>query len=800
MGNFFKKNPAVRFTILFILGIVFSRTLNPMTGLVLGAIVLLSGVVFVLNNYQQKKIIPIKNYLVFMLVVCMGMLIYSVNNRYVKELPTDRKFIRNAEVTGKVSAIDLKKKGRLVFYVNVYSLTTGDTAYTNPCEVLCSYSDTSQVLIDSLYATIKHGFVIRFKGNYSIGKQMRNPGEFDYSSYLREQGISGTVTMEKTHHIEVLSPDAEIIPTLLLSFRNGISRRIETLFDEDAAGLAKGLLLGDKNDIPYELQSKFVNAGVAHVLAVSGLNVAFVSLMIFLLLGRFSLHVRYIASAIGITVFWLIAGNSPPVVRAVLMGYIVIINYFTNRSSSGINTLFLTAFILLVFAPSDLFTASFQLSFGGVLALLIIYPMMKIFIYKLSIKNNLFKKLILFGAISFAAQIGILPITNYYFGKVSFTSLFANILVVPATTAVMGAEILTLIISIFIPPLAQLDANGCNFITKLIYKFVEFSGGESFSYIAITSFPGYAVLTYYILLAVFLYFFTKFISNKSKVVLIVSFLSSLVMFHVILNTSLFQPGKLNVLFVDVGQGDATLIQTPNGKVILIDAGNATGRFDNGKRVLLPLMNKLNISSIDYAILSHFDADHSRGLFSLLKEDKVKELILPPSFGSDEAKVILDLAAAKKIKITIPADSAWTIDNCKFYFMNNLPAWSTMEYSANDKSLCVKLEYGSSSTLLIGDAQSGRENLLDEYMKPFLKSDILKVAHHGSKYSSINKFLSDVSPEVSVISAGEGNMYHHPNKETLTRLEQAKTKVFRTDISGALLFRSDGIKFDAVNWK
>lgn len=795
-----KKFPVIRLTILFALGILFQRTL----GIQLIPLICLTGASVLLSSVSKFLPPALKNPLqsggIALGLIGAGAILYAINNPKLTELPFRESSIRRLTVAGKIASIDLKRENRITFYLESGALIKGDTAIRTPYTFLCSYKDTVQHRLDSLYKFLKPGYIVSFPCSYSPGKGIRNPGEFDYASYLHEKGIAGILSLHPDSAVTYQAGGEDVFAVWLLAVRNSIGDRIAELFDSNAGGLARGLLLGDKNEISEDVQEQFVNAGVAHVLAVSGLNVAFVSVIIFFLLGRFSLKTRYIASALGITLFWLIAGNSPSVARAAIMGYIVIINYFMGRDTSGMNTLFLTAFLILIAAPYDLFSPSFQLSFGGILAILLVYPPLRKLVAGLPFKSRFLKQILLLFALTFAAQLGVLPITDYYFGKVSLTSFVTNIIVVPLTNMVMGAQIMSLIVSAVWFPVGQIQAVGCNVLTALLYYFVRIGGDPAYSFIPLSNFNNGAVLGYYILFGIFLSAFQSFGSVRARFALIVSVVLCLSTYHAVVNKPVLVPGKLNILAVDIGQGDATLIQTPDGTTILSDAGNATAAFDNGKRVILPLLEHLHITAIDYAIISHLDADHYKGIFALLKAGKIKTLVKPPAFKLAEDSTLTQFAHLTGTDIIIPRDSAWHIGGCALYFLANEQAWHTTEFSQNDMSLCFTLHYGETSMLFLGDAQAGRERQLEQEYGPLVKASLLKVAHHGSKHGTTREFIDLVSPRYALISVGERNVYHHPHGDVLERLRQAHVNVSRTDFEGAILYTSDGHTVEKISWR
>lgn len=247
--------------------------------------------------------------------------------------------------------------------------------------------------------------------------------------------------------------------------------------------------------------------------------------------------------------------------------------------------------------------------------------------------------------------------------------------------------------------------------------------------------------------------------------------------------------KLKIYFLDVGQGDCTLIRTPYGKNIIIDGGDGNSdKYDYGEKVVYPYLLDRRIKKIDYLVASHADSDHMGGLIYILENMKVEQILLGiQSQESNQLKDLIDIANKKKVKIIIlKAGDEIKIDKdirikVLFPIKNNL----ILENSLNNNSLVFKLKYNNFSMLFTGDIEEIAENELINLYKDNLKSTILKIAHHGSKSSSSKEFLKSVSPQIAVIGVGKKNKYGHPNEEVLLRLKNYGINIYRTDESGEI---------------
>ena len=245
--------------------------------------------------------------------------------------------------------------------------------------------------------------------------------------------------------------------------------------------------------------------------------------------------------------------------------------------------------------------------------------------------------------------------------------------------------------------------------------------------------------------------------------------------------------------IDVGQGDSTLICTPNKKKILIDGGGTLERevFDVGEKTLLPYLLDKGITKLDYVIITHFDSDHIGGILTILEKLQVKQIVIGKQYEIYENyKEFNKIVKKKKLCVKI-VEAGEKIQVEKDLYFNVLwPDSNNMisENSINNNSLVCKLVYKQFSCIFTGDIEEiAEEKILTKYKKSnILKSTVLKIAHHGSKTSSIEEFLKSVNPNISLIGVGKNNMFGHPNQEIIERIKNIDSKIYRTDKSGEII--------------
>lgn len=253
----------------------------------------------------------------------------------------------------------------------------------------------------------------------------------------------------------------------------------------------------------------------------------------------------------------------------------------------------------------------------------------------------------------------------------------------------------------------------------------------------------------------------------------------------------FKINGLNLYFIDVGQGDCTLIKLDTNKTILIDGGEgASDKSDKGKNIIYPYLLDRKIDTIDYMIFSHFDSDHAGGLIYILENMKVKNVIIGvQNEDSYLYRKMIDVVKEKNIKlIIIDNPKVLKIDNVYLDFIWPIKNELISENKLNNNSLVFRLIYNDIRIMFTGDIEIPAENaIVNKYKnsKNRLKSDILKVAHHGSDTSTTKEFLKLVNPDIALMGVGKNNSFNHPSGEVINRLKDLKIKIFRTDLMGEI---------------
>jgi competence protein ComEC len=540
--------------------------------------------------------------------------------------------------------------------------------------------------------------------------------------------------------------------------------------------------------------------GVIHLLVVSGTQVSIILASVLALCGYFGLSgtPRLITVTLANLIFAVMVGAGPSIVRAAVMCEAALIAKAFERENDFYNSIAISAFVLLVLNPLNLFDIGFQLSFMATWALFYVAPAIEEKIVK-------YVPVCLSGmvAISIAPTIATTPIIFYNFGQVSFVSIISNFLIVPWVEITVILGFVSTLTGLLFLPIAYVLKNTLTLILAILNGIVFLFSGFPFAckYFAP---PGLLViLIYYIILVGGIETMRgrlKIDPCKAAAVILALLCIALLSWG-----SSHAAGDLVVTFIDVGQGDSILIESPSGQKALIDGGGRQETVSSrsikkedpvGKSIIVPFLRKKGIGKLDLVILTHPHDDHVAGLPYVLEKIKV-DMVLDSGqpHTSRGYYRFLKLIEQKKIPYKL-ARAGQVVDlgaGVKGYILHpSQPLISGTASDLNNNSIVIKLDYGKTTFLFMGDAGfEGEDRMLSKGYS--LINDVLKVGHHGSMTSTSVKLLESVMPKYAVISVGAKNKFGHPTPETLRRLENFNVKVYRTDLDGAVIFRSDGEK-------
>ncbi len=651
-----------------------------------------------------------------------------------------------------------------------------------------------QITLLANHSPFHQGDSIRLTGKIKKPRTYHNPGAFDYARYLSRKGIQATVFINHSSSIEVIHQKKH---SFLSRTSHQLKQKIgQSIGDSPASGVLMALLWGEESALLEEVEEKFRNQGLAHLLVISGMHFAAIAWVLFYsILFLFRIYpplylywpCRKIA-ALGVmillTFYFLFCLPSPSLTRGYLAVMLYLAAIILNRSRDLLNILFLAALVILLFDPPALFDLSFQFSFIAVLSLILIFPWLKNKIGFLT-KNRWFvQRLLDLILANLALLLGLTPLIIFYFHEFQWSGLFMNLWAIPLV------ELIIVPLGLLALPLVPWAFPVASLLFKIDLKLIDLvlwilDKADLYLTPPLLVFPprGWELLVYYLLLLTFVLALNR--SLKRKIITAGLLLLTIDVLGTLHEMSASDHFKITQ--IDVGQGDSLLIEFPGARRILVDGGGSR-YFDLGENVLIPFLLHKRIPSLEAVCVTHADTDHYLGLITLLEKFPVKELwwngVLD---NSPDYLRLFEIAAARGIKmreldkgINRPMGNSITVSVL-------FPGKEEKEGPKdNNRSIILKIKSPHFSALLTGDLEEfGEKRLLKAYQQHDLDVDYLKVGHHGSRTSSSIAFLSATTPKIATIGVGYKNRFRHPHPSVVERLEDFKIPFYRTDHDGAI---------------
>lgn len=687
------------------------------------------------------------------------------------------------------------------------------------------------------------GSRVRISGSFLLYTEATNIGQFDARNYYAARKIYGQVKKAAIVYTEppnIIGRGKEC----LWQLRRHLAESFLEVYGEENGALLAAMLLGERTFLSEETQSLYKAAGALHVIAVSGLHISLLGLGLYRLLRRiFAAQApATVISVLCMAAYVFLVGNPPSAVRAFIMFAMGLLAGYWKRTLDTPTALSLSAAIILMGNPFYIGQSSFLLSFLAILAISVFQPALKeclalINPYHFPLSrlldsrrawglrhldpqkvpggcHVLLKKVGNGLLSSFSVWIVTLPVQLFFFSEVSLFGIFFNLLIIP----LMGVILLLGIAGLFLKEIFHLFAflagnvftdleitviSICRYAEGIFFAIIK-AGGSLADRLSFTMWtPGKPVYGKMLLAFCLLLLFCLLgnLSENGRTFPEKFWKYRLgILLGVILLLAGYPAHNLQITFLDVGQGDGICMELPDGRVYLMDGGSSDVSKVGNYR-LVPFLKAKGIRKIDAVFLSHGDTDHINGIAELLEEKQISIdcVCLPAGAEQEEFAEIKDLARTRNISVrTIQAGDFWENNGTKFWCLN--PADVTE--SGNAASVVLYMEYQNFSMLLTGDLEGEGEKSVAALLRSnaITGISVLKVAHHGSKNSTKEEFLRQCSPAVAVISCGERNTYGHPHKETLERLNDMGTAVYRTDCSGAIQITVTGSRMKVTEYR
>lgn len=769
-------------TIAWIFGIIWGLYLK------ISIVLFVIPLIFLCIYLEIKKRVGLKRVIVLFLIsalisnIKITLLEKEFNEKY-------QNIGENVEIVGTIISDPINKQYKNQYILKVEKINKNK-----------SYKNTN-LQLNVKKEQLNYGDKIIVKGNFEEASRARNEGGFDYKQYLKSKNIYGIITVDKEDISFIKKNNVDVINLLANKVSNSMKIKIEQNLSNETSQLLSGILIGNKSNLQKEIQEDFKNSSLSHVLAISGMHVSYVMLGITFAISKikFSKKVSKIITILILLFFIILTGKTASVTRACFMSSYIILASMFHKKAHVLTSISISLLIILIINPYFILDIGLQLSYGGTVGIVLIYPILKKHKNKKEDKSRKVKKIIYkikdkiidTILITISANLIIFPIVLFHYNTMSFTFIISNLLISPIIGIIIILGFISVFVSYIISPISKIMFFVLQMFLNLLIQIAHFCAELPLSKVYFPTPKIYVIILYYLFLTYIILVKNKIIAAKKiNKKIFISFMIIVIILNLILN---FIPKTFTISFIDVGQGDSMLVSTPKGKNILIDGGGSRDEatFDVGRQTLIPYLLNRGITKLDYILISHFDSDHVGGILSVLEELKVEKVIICKQEENENYKKFKEIIKNKKIKVYIvkKGDKLKIEENISLNIL-----WPKderiKENAINNNSIVAKLNYQNFSILLTGDIEKVAENeILKEYKNSnILNANILKVAHHGSKSSSITEFLEKVKPQIALIGVGEKNTFGHPNDGVLKRLENLNTKIYRTDEKGEITIK------------
>ncbi len=666
------------------------------------------------------------------------------------------------------------------------------------------------------------------RGRVELPPTATNPGGFDYRAYLWRKSIFATLVAKRRGDVQRGETTPGNEPTISLVsaalVRRSLLRSItHSPLSPEHKALVAGILLSEREKIAYAYNLAFERTGAVHLLSVSGLHLAVFAAVLSFLSRQLPSHrtLRKAGNLLAILLLWmfaLAAGLSSATVRSAVMLTVILLAPVVRRDADPLHSLLVAAFVILLFDPLALYDVGAQLSFACVGGLLLWMTALRLWLFPLEYEMprhvRIARNIVFVLLTGFVAQAAAAPLTAYHFSLISLIAPLAGVVLVPIAELLLITGLVTTGLSVFFAlpdlfwkPLGSL----CAVLTKGT-QLLAAPDGAAFS---VPPPSAINVVAFYVVFAGLGLIFRAFLvrhlwatddKTRSPTGLLAALsvtglilLPLLVVLPPVIASNRERVGRLRVTFLDVGQGDAAIVEAPDGQVVVVDGGGHPGtdeRYgDPGSRTVVPFLRRRGIDRIDWLAPSHPDDDHVQGLIAVARAFPVDHVLDGgvSDDGSDACARLRELLRQKQVPImraqrgvVIPLGKDTTLE----VLHPTDPLLTDTRSVTNANSEILRLRYKNAVFLFTGDCEEAAEaSLLASGVS--VRADVLKVGHHGSRFSSSAAFLRAVHPSIAVISSGRENNFGHPAPVVLEKLKAVDATIYRTDRQGAIVIETNG---------
>jgi competence protein ComEC len=730
---------------------------------------------------------------------------------HISKLPDRHKVV----LTGTIYRPPQRDVKKIVFYLRTDGVSRGDTVTPATGRI--------RITINDPLVPVRYGYRIRLQTKLYRPHNFRNPGAFDYEGYLQREGVLITGYVRDGEQVHILSTGGgNPLMRRFDSWRAGIGAFLDAHTSPPGRGLLKALLIGERGEISDTIREAFIAAGAVHILAISGLHLGIIVTLIFFavqgllrlserVLLRYDIRkIAALATFFPLLAYILITGFPISTIRAGIMASCFLIAILIDRYRNPLNTLAFAAFIILLVSPTSLWDPSFQLSFSSVLGIIVLTPPLYRLFYPQDPLTLLtregggrIKRVIILSFIaSFAAIIFTTPIVAFHFHRISTLGLVSNAFIIPIIgLGVLPLGLLSLPLIPLFPSAGALVAQAAAALSQWGIRAMELISSLPFAATYLPAPTALEMILFYTFLGSLLWIKGPRLKKAALTLILVVALFDLSYWGL----RGYAQNGLRATYLDVGQGDCTLVEFPQGKRMLIDGGGLYGDFDVGKNIIAPFLWERRILQVDYLVVSHPEPDHYKGLLFIAQHFRPREFWHSGLTSTASSyKELLTVIQKKGIRIVRVEDGfTRSIGGARLEVLHPVEGWIAggprKRGWVNNNSVVLRMAFGEHTFLFTGDIEEEAEMRLLKAGKD-LRAQVIKVPHHGSKTSSTYSFVKEVSPRYAVFPLGYKNIFHFPSKRVVSRYESLGSRIIRTDLDGAITVTSDGKNLEVKTYQ
>lgn len=726
--------------------------------------------------YAVKNLFSAKLSIVFFLIFLIGFFNSAFHLKYFDDLSSYDDETINIEA--KVSSIPTNNfQDRTKFYAKVLSIEEDKKLNKDiNAQTLITIEDKT-----GNFKNIKIGDTLKLNGKVKVPQNAQNPSQFDYARYLQFKNTFSLIYVNDKNYWEITKQADDFAGKFLRKLndkRNEIIKIHAQNIKSPMLEILGGIIFGDDAVNPdEETKTSFINSGIFHILAASGMNVTLIFGIWFFFAVRLKFNYKFsIISGILLILFYTcMTGFGPPIIRATLMLTLILIGKLIDKKTSTISLLFLVAFLMLLINPLMIFDIGFQLSFLVTFALILTSPLIT-FNFKFKPANYILGAC----AIPIIAQLYAAPLQMFYFNTFSMYSVLANIAIIPVLSIVSFVGFISSILAL-IPAIASKICFIADFLLNplLVYivKVAEFFSNMPFSIIYLKK-PYLIQILLYFTLIVSLTCILRYKKFQKKFLIILG----IIIFSFSLTFIPIKNNNPEIIFFSVGNADSILLKSPANDYFLIDTGKLPYKKSSSqaKNIIIKYLNDKGIKKLNSVILTHFDSDHAGGTIDILKTLKTNTLYISDADEntklSDEIFTYIKENNINSKNIT----GIETIYNKDGFNLTLIKPTGNEIKTENQKSLILHCKYKDQNLLFMGDGDIESYNILPAEYKENIS--IMKSGHHGAQ-NTINKTMVE-NTDIFIISTGK-NFYNHPHDNTLQIINKNNKRYLRTDRHNAI---------------